>query len=192
MTNLSELKSEKEGGKPKILFHAKDKFGKSTFANQAPNPIFIDMDDRLKYIECAKVKCKSYFDVINVINDLLTQEHDFKTVVIDSGGTIEQHISKLVADVHNADEPNKKKHVKSAGAIDFGKGYPELIQYWNNLLRGLQKLNTEKDMIIIMLCHADHADWETQGGVKYKKYTPDIYGKSDKAGNLVNLTTNGS
>ena len=44
-------------------------------------------------------------------------------------------------------------------------------------------------MIIIMLCHADHADWETQGGVKYKKYTPDIYGKSDKAGNLVNLTT---
>lgn len=187
--NLKEIKQVKEGGAPKILFYAADKFGKSTFANEAPNPLFIDFDSRLKEIECAKLPCKSYPELLDMIGQLLKQEHDFKTLVLDSAGSAEQLINKFVVEGYNASiqDSAKKGRVDSIGGIPYGAGYPEALANWKRLLNGLQLLN-DKGMIIILLCHADYVPWEDDDGTQYKRYVPDLKGASEKAGSIMQFT----
>lgn len=186
MINLSEIIPTIEGGAPKILLYAADKFGKSTFASQAPNPIFLDLDKRLKEIKCSKIPVGSFDDLIEAISALIKQEHAFKTVVLDSGGTAEQLAAKAVVAEYNAGKPADKQ-VDAVGSIPYGAGYPALLTKWSRLLNGLQLLN-DKGMIILMLCHADYIDWENSDGTKFKRYLPDLKGSSDKAGSILSFT----
>lgn len=187
MLDLSTIKPTKEGGAPKILFYAADKFGKSTFAAQAPKPLFIDLDKRLKEIECAKVGVESWDGLLEVIGALLKQDHDFKTLVLDSGGTAEQLAMKDVVADYNRSKSADKPTVDSVGSIPYGAGYPNLLEKWKYLLHGLQLLN-DKGIIILILCHADYIDWENSDGTKFKRYVPDLKGASDKAGSLLQIT----
>ena len=94
MLDLTKIKKEKEGGPIKALIYGEPGVGKSTFANSAPNPIFISAEGGLKHLECSKVNVSSFEDVRDALTALREQDHKFKTVVLDPIGWIVQRFEE--------------------------------------------------------------------------------------------------
>ena len=120
----------------------------STWASQAPNPIFIRTEDGLNGIETnAFPLATSYQEVREALTVLSNEDHEFKTVVIDSADWLERIIH---AEVCRRD--NVSTVAKAGGG--YGAGYLIAMNMWNEVIAALDYLNRHKAMIVIVICHS--------------------------------------
>ena len=83
--DLSSIKKTRSDLPPRTLIYGEHKLGKSTFASQAPAPIFIQTEDGLDAIDAkAFPLCKKWGDILEAVATLYQEQHEFKTLVIDS------------------------------------------------------------------------------------------------------------
>lgn len=83
---------------PRIILYGMEGIGKSTFAANFPAPIFIQTEDGLGMIDCAKFPlAKSFDEVFQELVALETEPNEFKTIVIDSLDWLERLIWDKVA-----------------------------------------------------------------------------------------------
>lgn len=151
---------------PRILLHGTHGVGKSTFGAQAPAPIFIQTEDGLINIDVPHFPlAKSLDDVWQTIKLLIEEEHEYKTVVIDTLDWLEKLIHAQVC----LDE--KVTSVESCG---YGKGYVFALSHWSRFFRGLDKLR-EKGMAIILLCHDEIKTVNPPDANPYDKYSLKIH-----------------
>ena len=69
----------------KINVAGTDGIGKSTFASNAPRPIFIKTEDGTNFIDVPSFQlCKSYDDIVKQLQTLYEEKHNYKTVVFDT------------------------------------------------------------------------------------------------------------
>ncbi len=65
MSLLNTITKGRESRPPRIMIYGSEGVGKSSFASLAPNPIFIQTEDGLSEIDCAKFpQAKSYDEVV--------------------------------------------------------------------------------------------------------------------------------
>ena len=82
---INQIVTEAEYFPPRTLIYGSDGIGKTTFAARSPNPIFITTEDGATRVPVAKFPhCKSSQDVTNYLHALYGEDHDYKTVVLDS------------------------------------------------------------------------------------------------------------
>ena len=99
----------------KINISGTDGIGKTTFASQAPKPIFIKTEDGTNFIDVPSFPlCKSYDDIIKQIQTLHDEEHDYKTVVFDTTDWAEKLVQQRVCQNHSV------KSTKAAKTSYFG------------------------------------------------------------------------
>lgn len=147
---------------PRILIYGVQGVGKSTFCNGAPNPIFICTEDGLGNIDAASFPlCRTFQDVLTHLNTLLTEEHDFQTVVIDSLDWLEPMLWKAVA------QQEGKASIEDFG---YGKGYVIALDAWAYFIELLERLRREKGMIVILTAHADVKRFEDPDKGTYNRY----------------------
>lgn len=146
--SLDSIKHTKHSAPPRIVLHGSEKVGKSTFMSGIPDVVFIQTEDGLTGVEAqAFPLATSYQDVIDALNVLLTQEHQFKALAIDSADWLERLIWDKVCQDHGV-----KSIEQAAGG--YGKGYSEAMNYWRIILGLLDRLNKEKNLIIGLICHS--------------------------------------
>jgi len=92
--SLKKLRSSTSQYPPVVLLYGVDGVGKTTLAAEFPSPLYLptagertpegvdlatpeDEDGNAKYIE-------SWADLKDIVGDLLSEDHDFKTVIFDS------------------------------------------------------------------------------------------------------------
>jgi hypothetical protein len=160
---LETIRTGKTQLPPRIQIYGTEGSGKSTLAANAPNPIFILTEDGVDNIECNSFPlCRSLDDVTNSLNALLTEPHDYRTVVIDTLDWLERMIwDKVCVDFGTKDKP-----VVSIEKVDggFHKGYVHALTDWRKLIDMLRKLREDRKMIVILLAHAqvkEHTDPES-------------------------------
>lgn len=129
-----------------ILMHGMPGLGKSTFASKAPSPIFLCAEKGTSHLDVTRLELNTFDDFITAINELKTEPHDFKTVVIDTVDHVEPLIFKEVC---------KAKGKESIEDIGYAKGYIFALEYWNKLVDALETLRDEKGMNVILLAHTD-------------------------------------
>ena len=128
----------------KLNIAGTDGIGKSTFASNAPKPIFIKTEEGTNFIDTNSLPlCKSYDDIVKQLQALYQEKHDYKTVVLDTTDWAEKLVQKKVCEIHS---------VKSIEAIGFGKGYTESAELFHRLLQIFDLLN-EKKINVILLSH---------------------------------------
>ena len=84
----------------RILIYGVQGIGKTTLAANMPNPVFLASEDGLGgLVDIPHWDIESHQDVIDGIKTLITEEHDFKTVVLDTVSALEVVLhEQLLAD----------------------------------------------------------------------------------------------
>lgn len=142
--------------KPRIIIHGAEGVGKSTFASQFPNPIFVTTEDGLRGIETNAYPLANTWDEFKTyVGDAC--KHGFETLVVDSADWAEKLLVNDILDKQCPDsldksgKPMAKTLVNAGGG--YGAGYEILQREWLKFLNVLQMYNTQHDMGIIMICH---------------------------------------
>jgi len=129
---------------PRICFYGPHGIGKSTLAAQFPKPIFISTEDGLASLDVVSFpKATSVDDVSKAIKTLIKEEHDFKTLVLDSTDWL---VSPLITS--DIETNNDEK------ALAYGKGQVMVAESFREILQGMDVLRKKRAMNILLIAHS--------------------------------------
>lgn len=166
--SLSSIITGKDTKPASVLMYAASGLGKTTFASQAPNAIVIPTEDGIGALDYARFPLmKSYDEVKSAIKELIEQDHNYKTVVIDTVDNLEHLINKKVVDVYNA---QGKRQITTSSEIPFGGGSVAAMEYWKEICAGLEFLRTNKSMMPILLAQCAVKKFESPDLEPYDRY----------------------
>lgn len=148
--------------------------GKTTLAALFPNPVFIQAEEItgvfddwseetkpdsfpvLKRAD-AKRKTSTKGDLLSQLRALITEEHQYKTLVIDSITSMHSLFEHEVCENYGVDNVG-------AAAGGYNKGYLVVAEMHAEIINACKYLRSNNDMTIIYLAHA---------GIKKMKNRPD-------------------
>ncbi len=164
MTLLQQVQSGRQPRPRRVMLYGTHGIGKSTFGSMAETPIFIQTEDGLGEIDCDKLPIATrYSDVLAALSALYTQEHDYRTVVIDSLDWLERLIFAEIC---------AKRGVDSIEDIGFAKGYTFALTQWREILEGLDALRNERGVQVILIAHARIEKFDNPETESYDRYVP--------------------
>ena len=165
--NLKSLRKGSVARPPRIILYGTHGVGKSTFAAQSDKPVFIQTEEGLDALNVTAFPLsKSYGDVMEALDSLCSEDHDFGTVVLDSADWMEQLIFKQVAVNH------KINNIEDMG---YGKGYTFAVDLWRNVMEGFDLLRNEKNMQVIFLAHTQIKRYDDPLVDSYDRYMLDLH-----------------
>lgn len=126
----------------KIIVYGYNGVGKSTFASEAKNPIFMDLEGNVDHLEVPKQPISSLIDVVEFLKCLLEQSHDYNTLVIDSLDSLGLLVTEYVTKTY------------SKADLAFGKDSVKSIEKCREIVALLDRLRKEKKMHIIFTAHS--------------------------------------
>lgn len=170
--------SKPKGDRPIIMtIFGEAGLGKTTLAAMMPKPVFIRTEDGT--MSLAGNDEVSLFDVatssrevLAQIEALATQDHDFKTVVLDS---ITQLATIIEAEIVEADP--KAKSINQAGG-GYGAGYAAAAEKHRQVREWIGALAYEKGMNVVFIGHADTETLDLPDMDAYARYTVRMHKKS--------------
>lgn len=169
MSLLTQIQRGRAPMPPRILVYGTEGIGKSTFASEAPKPIFVQTEDGLSQIDCEKFPLATSFEEVKqILAELHAQQHDYETVVIDSLDWLEHMIFDVVC---------KECGVKSIEKADGGysKGYTHALAYWRQIIDLLGALRNDKGMAVLLIAHAKVEKFEDPDASAYDRYSPRLH-----------------
>lgn len=110
----------------KVVVYGPEGIGKSTFAAQFPNPLFIDTEGGTKHMDVARTpKPTSWVMLLGLVKECIADPSLCGTLIIDTMDWAELLCSRYVCD---------KAQKKSIEEFGYGKGYTYLMEEFGALL----------------------------------------------------------
>lgn len=168
--NEMKIVTGKQARPRRILLYGQHGVGKSTWASEAPSPLFLNIEDGLGDIDCSKTEhLKSYGDVVAAISWTITNGQNYRTIVIDTVDWLERLIFSDVA---------RDAGKTTVADIGFGKGYVEAVRKWDFLLATLETAR-QNGKGIILLGHSRVVRFENPETTAYDRYELDMHKSSN-------------
>ncbi len=156
--------------KPMIVVHGTSGVGKTTFASKAHKPIFIRTEAGQGLLELDTFDLATSFDhVAESLEALLTQDHDYGTLVLDSIDHLEPLIWEKLC---------KENNWQSIADAKWGEGYTRTADVFRELMRTLERLRAEKDMTIILIAHSHIRKFEDPIEGSFDRYEMKLHAKA--------------
>jgi hypothetical protein len=148
MLNIIEGKEQRP---KKIVIYGPEGIGKSTFASQFPDPLFLDTEGGTSNLDVRRIKCnKSWNELIAIVKEIHANPHICKTVVLDTADWSETLCTNAVC------EKYRKNNIEDFG---YGKGYVYLVDEYARLLSLLDQL-IEVGINVVITAHAKPRKFE--------------------------------
>lgn len=167
--DLTSIKKGVEHKAPRIVLLGVEKIGKSTFAAGAENPIFLPIkgEEGVDDLDVSKFpRAETFDDVLAAVATLIKEEHEYKTLIIDSVSALEPVIwAKLCKEdgVNSIEEYQK----------GFGKGYIASVGKLRDLMEGLDMLR-QKGIAVILIGHVKVKRFDDPLGSSFDQYQFDM------------------
>lgn len=169
MSSLARIQHGRQPMPPRLVLYGTSGVGKSTFASQAPAPVFVPTEDGLSEIDCDRFPLATTFDeVLAALSELHSGKHEYQTVALDSLDWLERLIFDALCQQHN---------VTSIERVDGGyaKGYTHALTYWRRILEALNRLRVDRGMVVICIAHSKVEKFEDPESSAYDRYTPRLH-----------------
>lgn len=165
---------------PRIVLYAAEKFGKTSFGCHSWKPIFLMTQGETglqSLLEAGRVPPTDHFpqdfqtwgDLIRAVRGLLNEDHDYKTLVIDTGNGAEL----LCA----ADVCNDKFGGNWADYYSYGRGNEQATKSWAAFLALLDEVRLARRMAILILQHAKVKTFQDPAGKDWDQWRPEAIDK---------------
>lgn len=155
---------------PRILIHGVEGVGKTTFAANAPRPIFLPVERGSDKLDVARFpRPETWQDARDAVAELMTADHDYQTFVIDTVDWLEPLCWRFIC------ERDGKADIEAYG---YGKGYTAALPEWRLLVADLERLNEERDMTVILLAHSFIRPFKNPEGDDYDRYSLKLHEKA--------------
>lgn len=163
------IQTNAEPKPPRILIYGVAGIGKTSFGALAPNPVFLQTEDGLGKIDIPHFPlAKSFQDIMGYLTELAAQDHNYKTLVIDSVGWMEPLVWKKIIEERPKNE--KGVTVKNIEDYGFGKGYLYVLDLWKEYIQAINWLRDNKNMMIIQVAHAQVKKFNNPETEAYDRY----------------------
>jgi len=167
MSLLSQITCGKRPAPRRCMIHGVQGVGKSTWAATSDHPVFIQTEDGLGEIDCAKFPVtRSFADVMAALTELRSEPHDFRTVVVDSLDWLERLIWQEVC---------VRKNVKNIEDIGFQKGYVFALDEWRMVIDALDALRRDRGLAIILIAHTKIEKFQTPEDSAFDRFSPRLH-----------------
>lgn len=164
MFDLSTVVSASSEFRPqKVLVYGVQGLGKTTFGATFERPILLRVEDGAAAIDVPTFPklIESYGELVGALSALYEQEHQFKTLVVDSLDWMEPIVwAKTCATLG----------IESIEKAGYGKGYVEADKDWRNVMGWLDALRFSKGMTIVLIAHAEIKRHEPPDGDPFDRY----------------------
>jgi hypothetical protein len=167
MSLLAQVQSGKRFAPRRLLLYGTHGIGKSTFGAGSDRPVFVQTEDGLGEIECDKFPLAlSYSDALKALEALYTEQHPYRTVVVDSLDWMERLIWAEVC---------RQRSVENIEDIGYGKGYVFALTSWREFLTGLDALRNDRGMTVVLIAHSRIERFENPETDSYDRYVPRLH-----------------
>lgn len=179
--SMADITGKGSGLPNRYVLIAPEKLGKTSFGAQTPSPIFVQtrgetgLETLIDAGQLPEVshfpEIKTYHDLAGAIESLTTEEHKFKTLLIDTLNGAAQLCCNAVCDREFGGDWSER------GFTGYMRGYEIAQTDWLLFLASLDRLRAERRMSILTLCHAKIKTFKNPTGPDYDKYQPDMHDK---------------
>lgn len=180
--SLADVTAKSSGLPNRYILHGVEKVGKTSFAAYAPKPVFIQtkgetgLDTLIEAKRLPEVphfpEVQDWAELLSAIDSLQSEDHDFRTLVIDTLNGAERLCHEFVCLRDYAGEWGK------SGFTSYQQGYEVSLGEWRRLLQELDRLRETKRMSILCLCHTKVKTFKNPEGADYDRYQPDMHDKT--------------
>jgi len=180
--SLLDLKRKGNGLPSRVVMHGVEGIGKTSFAAFAPTPVFLQTkgESGLETLIDSKQlpeidhfpELQTWGELRAAVAAIAKDEHDFKTLVIDTGNGAEQLCHEEVCRRDYANDWGPK------GFTSYMQGYSTALADWREFLADLDALRATRKMGIIVLCHTKVATFKNPGGADYDRYEAKMHAKT--------------
>ncbi|RYE75646.1 MAG: ATP-binding protein, partial [Myxococcales bacterium] len=167
---LANITRGKQDRPLRVIVYGVEGVGKSTFAAQAPQPIFLCAEDGTSHLDVARFPSpRTWTEALEAIKVLTVEDHPFKTLVIDTLDWLEplcwQHVCQL-------------QGKQSIEDFSYGKGYVLAMDQWRQMLGRLDNLTRTRRMHIVMVAHASIRRIDDPQSGAFDRYRMKLHEKS--------------
>ena len=160
---------------PKLMIYGLSGVGKSTLASKLKNPIFIDMEGGLNYMDVARTPTlTSYASVLKVLGELFNiaeaGKREYDTIVIDS---VDWLVRKVVEKAAGIDK-NKLDETLNRSNGGYGNGKQVLENHIRTYLLPLLVTLNKQGYGICLIAHADRKVLMNSDGSDVEQIAPKI------------------
>ena len=171
--SIKDLKRVRADQPPRILLYGPPGIGKTTLAAEFPDAVFLQIEDGTPGdVELDSFgKIESFGQFLEALGVLYTEDHAFKTVVVDSVTELERLIFAETC-AKGDDKGNAKSNIEDFG---YGKGYVYAKRIWQEVLYGLNALRKDRGMTVILIAHSAVERFDDPETVSYDRYEIDLH-----------------
>lgn len=116
--------------------------GKTSTLACAMKPIIMNMEGNCDHIDCDKKRIIKFEDFHGLLNDLLIQPHDYKTLIPDSLDSVQTILNEKIMNSYSLKQ------------LSYGKDAAIWKMYIKEIMDKIEKLNTIKRMNILFTAHS--------------------------------------
>ncbi len=170
--SLSSLKSTKRADPPVILLYGVDGIGKTSLAAEFPDAIYLATEGERPPSDVELVTpgtIESFDELLDIFGELLTEEHDRKTVILDSLDGLEPLVWRATC---------QRIGVATIEEAGFGKGYVEADTEWNELMAAVSAL-AQRGICVVMLAHPEIVRFDSPVTDPYSRYQPKLHKRAN-------------
>ena len=179
--SLKRLKSSKSTAPPITLIYGVDGIGKTSLAAEWPSPLYAPTEGQKAPSDVdipSTDVISSWDDIESLFNELLSGDHDFKTVIIDSVGGIAPFIEGITAARIGAATVDDNSKGSPAA---YGNGYKESEVEWGVFMSGCEALS-QAGIAVVLIGHPEIKRFDDPLNDPYDRY---ILKLNKRAGPLV-------